>query len=135
MRLNIIDPLDSSITYSDPQTTLVLGFSNPETRKMNWEYMTVCCCQVFDIYRDPEALLPFTLKIPCFARLIDYATYLRVEANLTEYIKDVDAENLPPTIIYGVERRPLLENLSIIDVAKLHPDFLSCFFKTKIKRI
>lgn len=133
MLLILNDWVETDIFNSDPFSTLVLGFSDPETRKMNLECLSQFKCQVVDLYRD-DSILPNMLKIPCFARLIDYDTYSRTECWFDDYLNNADPEMLPPTVIYGTKGRLIIENLSLVDAAKIHPDLLSCFFRVKLKR-
>lgn len=119
-----IDPLDYSRFY-DSRKTIIIGFSEPETRRNNNESFRTMGLDVLDIYRNQTLLLPQFFKLPCFIRLIDYATYLRLEDGFQWYIKTAESSNLIPTVVYpGYERVSLLDNQAIINPANIHPTLL-----------
>jgi len=119
-----IDPLDYSRFY-DSRKTIIIGFSEPETRRNNNESFRDMGLDVLDLYRNPEFLLPQFFTLPCFIRLIDYATYLRLEDGFRRYIKTAESSDLIPTVVYpGYERVRLLDNQAIINPANIHPILL-----------
>lgn len=84
--------------------------------------------EVYDIYTDPEFLIPRLLEIPCYFRIMDYPAYKAIEADLDDY-KDPEAiEGITPILVYSVPKDSLIEHPCIIDGGRTHPAMVSSFF-------
>ncbi len=132
-----IDPLDYSRVY-DSRKTIIIGFSEYETRRNNNESFRDMGLDVLDMYRNPELLLPQFFSLPCFIRLIDYVTYLKLEDGFRHYIGSAESSDLIPTVIYpGYEQVDLIENEAIINPADIHPTLLQglmCYIRNAGRR-
>lgn len=84
--------------------------------------------EVYDIYKDPDFLLPQLSTIPCFFIVLDYPTYKRVEADLTAYHYPAIIEEITPILIYGVGAEGLIQHPCLIDGDRTHPQMVSQFF-------
>jgi len=84
--------------------------------------------EVYDIYKDPDSLLPQLFKIPCFFIVLDYPTYKRVEADLTAYHYPTVIEEITPILVYGVGAEGLIQHPCLINGDSTHPVMVSSFF-------
>lgn len=128
MTLYYTDPLDPTVTWQADRTVQV-GILDEADRKSMSELLYRRRALIFDLYRDQSVLLVDIFAYPCFLRIMDYATYLHVEAQIREHLKDVsDPLELGPTIIYGAGRDQLIDSIAVINGSTTHPRLISAFF-------
>ncbi|MBV5334430.1 MAG: hypothetical protein JZU49_01315 [Sulfuricurvum sp.] len=84
--------------------------------------------EVYDIYTDPDFLIPRLLEIPTFFRIMDYPAYKKVEADLVDYRDPEAIEGIISIIVYSVPKDSLIEHPCIIDGGRTHPTMVSQFF-------
>jgi hypothetical protein len=124
MELNLIDPFDCNIRYN-PKDTVVLGYANPAKRAEAITALSTTA-HVFDLYRDPELLLPMITSISCFFRVLDANTYFTIEDAI---IADVESRDDPtPTVVYDLGENILYDNLYIINGDKTLPEMVRCYY-------
>jgi hypothetical protein len=124
MELNLVDPFDSSRTYN-PLDTVVVGI---EDYKKRAEAIAVLSqtAHVFDLYRNPELLLPMITSISCFFRILDANTYFAVEEAI---IADVESRDNPtPTVVYDLGENLLYESPYVINGDRTLPEMVKVFF-------
>ncbi len=124
MEINLVDPYDRNLTYN-PKDTVVIAFADPQIRLDAIEYYSQSA-HVYDIYRDPELLLPLLVDIECFFRVLDSNSYFAVEDQIIALLDSV--EETSPFVIYDVGENILFENPYIINGDKTLPDMVRCFF-------
>lgn len=83
---------------------------------------------VYDVYKDPEVLIPQLLEIPAFFIIMDYPAYKAIEANLTNYRDPEVIENLTPILVYSVPKEGLIQHPCLINGDSTHPQMVSQFF-------
>jgi hypothetical protein len=132
MNVSYIDPLDEEILWYSPHT-LLLGLAADEDRKWAADFFHQHHADVFDLYRDPDLLIPRWLEFPCFLRVIDYATYQRIVPSLIEYLKDEDPETLTPTVVYGASKNGLADNIAVIDASRTLPTMITGLYTFLIR--
>lgn len=124
MELNLVDPLDPNLTYN-PHNTVVLGFTDPKKRAEAIATLSQSA-HVFDLYRDPELLLPLITSISCFFRFLDANTYFAVEDAI---ISDVKSRDDPtPTVLYDLGEILLYDHPFIINGDKTLEGMVRCYY-------
>lgn len=128
MTLYYTDPLDPTVTWQADRTVQV-GFVDESDRKDMSDLLYRRRANIFDLYRAPEKLLPNLFEYPCFLRILDYTSYLRVEAQIKEHLNGTtDPLEVVPTIVYGAGRHQLIDHIAIIDGSGTHPRLLSSYY-------
>lgn len=124
MELNLVDPYDRSLSYN-PNDTVVVAIADPAIRANMITYYSQSA-HVFDIYRDPELLLPILVDIECFFRVLDSDSYFAVEDKIIELLDLV--KETAPFVVYGLGENILFENTYIINGDKTLPSMINCFY-------
>lgn len=128
MTLYYSDPLDPTITWEASRTVQV-GFVNEDDRKSMSDLLYRRRALIFDLYRNPETLLPNLFEYLCVLRIMDYVSYLRVEDKIKEHINDVrDPLAINPIIVYGANCDQLFDHIAIINGSTTHPRLLSSYY-------
>lgn len=120
-----IDPLDPTVRIK-AEETIVIACADPEYRELLKTLAKFS--HIIDIYRDPDSLLPRLFEIPCFFRLFDYSAYKAVEEEFVRYLSVPDPRQLIPSVVYGVDGRPLFESIALIDGHATDPRLLGDLF-------
>ncbi len=124
MELNLVDPFDTSLTYN-PLDTVVVGIEDSAKRAEAIAALSTTA-HVFDLYRDPELLLPMTTSISCFFRVLDANTYFAIEDAI---IADVESRDNPiPTVVYDLGQNILFNHLYIINGDKTLEEMVRCYY-------
>lgn len=124
MELSLVDPLDTNLTYN-PHNTVVLGFADPKKRAETIAALSHSA-HVFDLYRDPELLLPQITSISCFFRFLDANTYLAVKDAI---IADVASRDNPtPTVVYDLGQNILHDHPFIINGDRTLEEMVRCYY-------
>ncbi len=122
------DPLDASVTWEASRTVQV-GFINEDDRKSMSDLLYRRRALIFDLYRDPSVLLANIFAYACFLRIMDYATYLRVEEQIRNYVEGaIDPLELVPIIVYEANRDQLCDHIAIINGSTTHPRLISSYY-------
>lgn len=116
------DPIDPEQLNNSYQC--LAGFANEDLRK-DFLAMSNKHLALYDLYRNPDVLLPIMFKIPCFFIFIDYATYKLVEADI---ITNFASGSQIPVGVYGAEAE-LFNHPHIFDVNKSHEEMMAHFWK------
>ena len=124
MELNLVDPYDRNLTYN-PNDTVVVAIADPAIRANMITYYSQSA-HVFDIYRDPELLLPMLVNIECFFRVIDSDSYFAVEDKIIELLDSV--KETAPFVVYGLGENILFDNPYVINGDKTLPSMITCFY-------
>lgn len=132
MNVSYADPLDDEILWYSPHT-LILGMAADEYRKSMTEFFRLHHADVLDIYRDPDLLVPKMLHFPCFLRVVDYATYKKIEPSLIEYLTGENPETLTPTVVYGADKDDLVDSIAVINGSNTLPKLLAGFYSFLIR--
>ena len=128
MTVYYTDPLDPTVTWQADRTVQV-GIVDETDRKSMSELLYRRRANIFDLYRDHERLLPNLFEYPCFLRILDYTSYLRVADQIKEHLKNVtDPLEVVPIIVYGAGRDQLIDHIAIIDGSGTHPRLISSFY-------
>lgn len=128
MTLYYTDPLDPAVTWQADRTVQV-GFVDKVDRTSMSELLYRRRANIFDLYRDPNVLLVDIFAYPCFLRIIDYATYLRVEEQIKVHLKKTtDPLEVVPIIVYGAGRDQLIDHIAVINGSTTHPRLISSFY-------
>ena len=112
--------------FADPYK-VVVGIANEEYRATVIARLSEFCV-VYDIYQDPDFLLPRLLEIPCFFRVLDYPVYKVIEPNLENYHDPKSIEGITPILIYSVPKEGLIQHPCLINGDDTHPQMVSQFF-------
>lgn len=128
MTLYYSDPLDPAVTWQADRTVQV-GFVAEADRKSMSDLLYRRRALIFNLYRDPEKLLPTLFDYPCFLRILDYATYLRVANQIKEHLTGIaDPLEVAPIIIYGAGHDQLIDHIAVISGSTTHPRLLSSYY-------
>jgi len=84
--------------------------------------------EIYDIYQDPDHLLPRLFEIPSFFIIMDYRAYKKVEEDLKDYRDPEVIEGIVPILVYGVRAEGLIKHPCLIDGDSTHPTMVSQFF-------
>jgi len=121
------DPLDPSQTINSFQA--LVGLSNTEMRT---EFLAIANNKslfFYDLYRNPEVLLPIMFQIPAFFIFIDYPTYKLVEENLIAHFSNPDEEYPTPVGVYWAET--IFDHPLLFSVDKANDEMMACFWSCK----
>jgi len=118
------DPLDPAQTINSYQA--LVGLSNEEMRS---DFLAIANNKTlcfYDLYRDPDVLLPLMFKIPAFFIFIDYPTYKRVEKDVIAHFSNPDDEYPTPVGVYWAET--IFDHPRLFDVDKSNDEMMKCFW-------
>ncbi len=128
MTLFYSDPIDTTVTWQADRTVQV-GFINEADRKSMSDLLYRRRALIFDLYRDPDKILHNLFEYPCFLRILDYASYLRVEDQIKEHLKGIaDHLEVVPVIVYGAGRDQLIDYIAVINGSTTHPRLISSYY-------
>ncbi len=128
MTLCYSDPIDPAITWQADRTVQV-GFVNETDRKSMSELLYRRRALIFDLYRDPEKILNNLFEYACVLRMLDYASYLRVEDKIKRHLNDDrDPLEIVPIIVYGAGRDQLIDHIAVINGSTTHPHLISSYY-------
>lgn len=128
MTLYYSDPLDSAITWQADRTVQV-GFVNETDRKSMSDLLYRRRALIFDLYRDPDKILNNLFEYLCVLRIMDYASYLRIEDKIKEHLNDDrDPLEIVPIIVYGAGRDQLINHIAVINGSTTHPRLISAYY-------